>query len=388
MKNNEELVRFTKQRDYIMVNNDLGRGSLGKTVLLQDPFIDELIVAKKYEPDPSLPMDAKEKFYKNFLDEIKILYKLNHRNIVRVYNYYAHEDISTGYILMEYIEGSTIGDFITNDFVPSEQISLDNMFSQLIDAFQHIEKHKIAHRDIRESNIMIDITGTVKIIDFGLGKIFEPTVKEINSLNSIINRENSDILPQERYDGTYSSKTDMFYLAELLKRLLGNAGKSNDAEFSYHDILNKMIKINPDERFSDFTEIREIIDKYNFRNTDISAVDKEIYQNFTNSLSQAITSFLDERKFRYDINRFVSKLENTLRNNSFEDIIQDNRDIIRSIICGKYRYKSNIPIFRVDVEKFLNWFKNSTSQMQQLIHANIISKLSIIKVISDYDIPF
>ena len=50
MKNNGDIVAFVKQKDYVMVNNDLGSGSVGQTVLLKDPFIDELFVAKKYEP--------------------------------------------------------------------------------------------------------------------------------------------------------------------------------------------------------------------------------------------------------------------------------------------------------------------------------------------------
>ena len=73
-KQNGDIIPFLKQKDYVMVNNDLGGGSFGKTVLLQDPFIDELFVAKKYEPEFD---EIKEQFYKNFLDEIKIMYKLN-----------------------------------------------------------------------------------------------------------------------------------------------------------------------------------------------------------------------------------------------------------------------------------------------------------------------
>lgn len=45
-KQNGDVIPFVKQKDYIMINNDLGGGSFGKTVLLQDPFIDELFVAK------------------------------------------------------------------------------------------------------------------------------------------------------------------------------------------------------------------------------------------------------------------------------------------------------------------------------------------------------
>ena len=100
----------------------------------------------------------------NFLDEIKILYKLNHKNIVRIYNYYAYENIFTGYILMEYIDGKNIEDFINDYFAPLEEITLDDIFLQLIDAFCYIEAHGVIHRDIREGNILIDKMGTVKVI--------------------------------------------------------------------------------------------------------------------------------------------------------------------------------------------------------------------------------
>ena len=84
LKQNGDMIPFLKQKDYIMVNNNLGGGSFGKTVLLQDPFIDELFVAKKYEP--AYP-GIREQFYKNFLDEIKILYKLSSDLTAAYYDY-------------------------------------------------------------------------------------------------------------------------------------------------------------------------------------------------------------------------------------------------------------------------------------------------------------
>lgn len=75
IKNNGDIISFIKQKDYIMVNNNIGHGSFGKTVLLKDPFIDELFIAKKYEPEFN-NIVLQEQFYKKFLDEIKILYKL------------------------------------------------------------------------------------------------------------------------------------------------------------------------------------------------------------------------------------------------------------------------------------------------------------------------
>lgn len=385
MKNNGETIPFLKQKDYIMINNNLGGGSFGKTVLLQDPFIDELFVAKKYEPAHD---EIKERFYKNFLDEIKILYKLNHKNIVRIYNYYAYENIFTGYILMEYIDGTDIENYIYNCAIWNEG-SIDDVFIQLIDGFKYIEENSVIHRDIRENNILVDKNGTVKIIDFGIGKIFEQPDGQNDSLKSEINRKNSDTLPDEYYQGVYTSKTDMFYIGELLNRLIVNAGGSDSLSFSYQYILNKMMKKNPNNRFSSFAEIRDIIDRHDFINMNITDKDKLIYQKFSNKLYQSLSVFIDERKFNYDNDLFITTIERVLRNNCFEDLIQQNEDVIRAVVVGGFKYKRNVNIECTIVKNFLEWFKKSDKQSQKLILNNIIIKLSSIPVEErEPDLPF
>ena len=376
-KQNGDIIPFIKQKDYIMVNNDLGGGSFGKTVLLQDPFIDELFVAKKYEPEYS---GIKEQFYKNFLDEIKILYKLNHKNIVRIYNYYAYENIFTGYILMEYIDGENIGDFIGDYFAPFADTTLDDIFLQLIDAFCYIEECGIIHRDIREGNILIDKTGTVKIIDFGIGKIASMANGATDSLVTKINRDASDTLPQEYYEGIYTNLTDMFYLAELFGRLIDNSENCDRTDFSYNDILDKMMKKQPEDRFESFAAVREAIGKRDFLTMDISNADRQIYQNFTSLIYGSLTSYNAEPRFNSDCTIFISRLEKALKINLFETLIQKNADVISSIVeCG-YCYNARIHIPCENVKKFLNWYRESTKQSQILILNNIISKISDIPI--------
>lgn len=385
-KQNGDLIPFVKQKDYIMVNNNLGSGSFGKTVLLQDPFIDELFVCKKYEPEYE---GIEELFYKNFLDEIKIMYKLNHPNIVRIYNYYAYEDVCTGYILMEYIDGKNIGDFILGYFPPLESTSLDNIFIQLVDAFCYMESCGIVHRDIREGNILIDKNGTVKVIDFGIGKIFSKPTEVIDSLARGINRDASDTLPQEYYDGVYTNLTDMFYLAELFHRLINNSTYCDWDVFSYKDILYKMMEKQPQNRFESFTAVKEAIGKHDFINMDISDEDKEIYQAFTNDVYRTISSYMEEPQFITDITTFSSRLKSALTLNLFESFIQDNSDIVRSVVTSGYRYKNSINISVETVQKFLDWFSASTPQSQTLILNNFISKISSIRVEKpDPDLPF
>lgn len=386
MKRNGDIVPFLKQKDYIMVNNDLGGGSFGKTVLLQDPFIDELFVAKKYEPEFE---EIKEKFYKNFLDEIKILYKLNHQNIVRVYNYYAYEEMFTGYILMEYIDGINIEKYITEYNGIWDPVSLDNIFMQLIDGFCYIEQHAIIHRDIREGNILIDKSGTVKVIDFGIGKIFGKASNGSDSLVLEINRASSDTLPQEYYDGVYTSQTDMFYLAELFNRLLKGANEPDMVDFSYQEIINKMMEKRPEKRYATFADIKEAMGKHDFINMEISQEDKDTYRNFANLIFQSLSLFTDEQKFNYDPEMFISKLEKALRDNLFEDCIQKNTDVINSVVSSGYSYDNSVYIPCSVIKDFLDWFKVSTTQSQKLILTNIISKLSAIDVVEkEPEIPF
>ena len=385
MKKAGDIIEFIKQRDYIMVNPELGEGSFGKTVLLKDPFIDELFVAKKYEPESE---EDRERFYKNFLDEIKIMYRLNHRNVVRIFNYYPFEKIFTGYILMEYIDGNNIGDFISN-YAPWDDTSLDDVFSQLIDGFCYIESHGIIHRDIREMNILVDKTGVVKIIDFGIGKLVKKGETGADSLANEINRANSDTLPQEYYEGVYTSKTDMFYLSELLNRLIKSIEWIDESDFSYFDILEKMMKKNPSDRYSSFIEIRETIDKYDFVNLEITQADKEIYQGFANFLYRTLASFIDERKFKTDISHFISTLEKALQDNCFEDEIQNNSDILRSVIIGAYRYNTSHSVSCEAIKNFLNWYKKLNQRWRKLVLNNIIIKLSMIDVVeSEPELPF
>lgn len=386
-KQNGDVIPFVKQKDYIMINNDLGGGSFGKTVLLQDPFIDELFVAKKYEPEYD---GIKEQFYKNFLDEIKILYKLNHRNIVRIYNYYAYENIYTGYILMEYIDGENIGDFISDYFAPFAETTLDDVFLQLIDAFCYIEAHGIIHRDIRAGNILVDKSGTVKVIDFGIGKIASRVDGgDADSLVADINRAASDTLPQEYYDGIYTSLTDMFYLAELFGRLIDNAGSCDRTDFSYNDILNKMMEKKPENRFESFAAIREAIGKHDFLHMQISDEDREIYQKFTCLIYKSLTSYMSEPRFNTDCAIFISRLEKALTTNLFETVIQKNADVISSVVDCGYRYNNGVNISNKTVRNFLDWFRASTPQSQALVLNNFIAKISDIEVIKpDTELPF
>jgi len=386
VKDNGDIVKFLKEKNYIMIDNDLGSGSFGKAVLLKDPFIDELFVAKKYEPEYP---EIKQEFFQKFLQEIKILYKLNHRNVVRVFNYYAYENIYTGFILMEYVEGGeNIAKYINNYAPWNNTVSPDDIFSQLIDGFRYIEDNNIIHRDIRESNILIDASGTVKIIDFGLGKIFKPIETTEDSLADIINRSGLELLPNEYFTGEYNVRTDMFYLAELFHRLLINSG--NSSLFSYQQILDNMMKIKPDDRYESFKEIAEAIGKKDFSMLKITNKDREIYQNFSNAILQHLQAYTSEKRFNYSIDEFKKRIDDLIRKNCFEYYIQNNSDLIETVVLSSYRYIPKKDIALEKTKEFYTWFSSLVSTSQQLVLNNLISKISGVEMVLyvDDDLPF
>ena len=158
---NKKIIEFIRTKDYKFIKN-IGQGGTGKTVLLKDEIIDETFVCKKYSPYYE---EHKDLFFKNFVDEIKILHNIYHKNIVRVFNYYLYPEKTTGYILMEFIDGDDIKNFAFNN-----PHLINDLFQQTIGGFNYLEQNKILHRDIRPENILVSDEGVVKIIDFGFGK--------------------------------------------------------------------------------------------------------------------------------------------------------------------------------------------------------------------------
>lgn len=93
-------------------------------------------VCKKYEPSAG---NDKEDCFRRFVDEIKILYTLSHRNIVRIFSYFLYPQNYLGYILMEYIDGQNIDTYLMWE----DDETFEKVFIQLIEGFEYLEKNGV-----------------------------------------------------------------------------------------------------------------------------------------------------------------------------------------------------------------------------------------------------
>lgn len=203
-----EVIKFDGSKIFKYLET-LGRGGDGETMLFEDETTNMKFAIKKYSPQN---LDYLDEDYKRFVEEIKILFKLVHPNIVRIYNYYLYPANKTGYLQMEYIKGVTI-----NEFELAWVYGWEEIFVSTIEAFAYLEENNILHRDIRPANIMIDEKRTVKIIDFGFGKVIGNAVDEKASV--VLNWPVSEFPQELQTTGTYNHQTEIFFVGKLFSKL-------------------------------------------------------------------------------------------------------------------------------------------------------------------------
>ena len=159
----DNLVEFIRKRDYELVK-ELGQGACGKTVLLYDDMIDEHFVCKKYFP---FSETHRQELYTNFVREIKLLHQVHHDNVVRVFNYYLYPDRYMGFILMEFIDGLTIIEWIRQQQKISAYKVRDIVAAVLKKCYD-LDKIHLDHGELSrlDRHVLISEHDSVNIIDF------------------------------------------------------------------------------------------------------------------------------------------------------------------------------------------------------------------------------
>ena len=155
-----------------------------------------------------------EEFLRRFRNESKAIAVLSHPNIVKIYDVGFTEKIQ--YIIMEYIDGITLREYMENEKILNWKDSV-HFIIQILRALQHAHDRGIFHRDIKPQNIMMLTDGTIKVMDFGIAKFAREDGK--TATNQAIGSVHY-ISPEQAMGDETDAKSDIYSVGIMLYEML------------------------------------------------------------------------------------------------------------------------------------------------------------------------
>lgn len=205
--------------------SELGRGGMGIVYKAIDSVLDRS-VAFKVLPDA---LKDNPQALKNFLREAKSAAKLNHPNIVTVYD--AGEQQGRYYIAMEYVDGTTLKEIVRRRGVIAPMAVL-HVALQLCEALSYAHSQKVVHRDIKTANAMWTRDKKAKIMDFGLAKV----VEEVRNHTTLVSGTPYYMSPEQTLGKNVDHRTDLYSLGVTLFELSTGTLPFKEGNVPYHHV--------------------------------------------------------------------------------------------------------------------------------------------------------
>lgn len=153
--------------DNYQIIKELGRGGMGAVFLATDKRLDRKVAIKVLQLNNNFTLQQKSEIIARFQKEAKAIAKLSHSNVVGIHD--IGEDNSQHYMVMEFLEGKSIGNMLEDE----GKLPIDECVDisiQMCKALSYIHKNSIVHRDIKPDNILIIKDKLVKLTDFGIAQ--------------------------------------------------------------------------------------------------------------------------------------------------------------------------------------------------------------------------
>src|SRR5262252_4953875 len=145
----------------------LGKGAMGVVYEALDPKLNRKVAIKTILVS-QLDEETAKDFSRRFVREAHAVARLNHPNIVQVYDF--GEEGGLAYLVMEFIRGSELKSALASGRVFDRRQCV-RIMCELLDALDFAHEACVVHRDIKPANVMIDSQGRAKLTDFGVARI-------------------------------------------------------------------------------------------------------------------------------------------------------------------------------------------------------------------------
>jgi len=157
----EELKAGDYWMDRFKVIKEIGRGAMGRVMLVHDDTVGEQIILKFMHPELTSDGKARERF----LRELKYSRMVSHPNVIRIHDFLMKDGISA--ISMEYFESRGLDYLVKHELLASQEQILDILY-QVSEGMYEAHQQNVIHRDLKPSNILVNDDGLAKVVDFGI----------------------------------------------------------------------------------------------------------------------------------------------------------------------------------------------------------------------------
>jgi serine/threonine protein kinase len=252
----EQMARLFPQLEVIEL---LGQGGMGAVYKARQPALGRFVALKILPPKSA----ADPGFAERFNREARALARLNHPNIVAVYDYGQAVDIP--YFLMEYVEGSTLRQIVQAGKLSPHDTLLIVM--QICEALQFAHGEGVVHRDIKPENILLDQKGRVKIADFGIAKVLDQPSQDISltGAKDVVGTAHY-MAPEQLEDPQHvDHRADIFSLGVVFYELLTgelpmgkfqSPSQKVQIDVRLDDVVLHSLEKEPDRRYQQASEVR------------------------------------------------------------------------------------------------------------------------------------
>ncbi len=273
-----------------LVGRVLGFGGFGVTYIGYDVILSRKVAIKEYLPGEfatRIPGQTRISVYKGereeqfqnglkkFTDEAKMLAKMQIANgVVQIFDSFTENE--TAYIVMEYLEGKTLGQYLEE----REKISLEEakeILHPVILALKDVHQLGVMHRDIAPDNIFLTKDGNVKLLDFGASRF--ATTSYSKSLSVIIKQGYAPV-EQYRSRGEQGPWTDVYSLAATLYRMITGITPSDAMDRAEKEDLIKPSKLGVHISKSEENALMNALNiRAEDRTQNVEILEKELYRD-------------------------------------------------------------------------------------------------------------
>ena len=195
----------------------LGRGGMADVRIGQDLRLGRTVAIKQLRPD----LSSDDTFQARFRREAQSAAALNHPAIVAVYDTGDAMDIHGNhipYIVMEYVEGQTLREIMSDDrkILPERALSIT---ADVLSALDYSHRSGIVHRDIKPANVMLTPSGQVKVMDFGIARAIADSSARMTQTAAVIGTAQY-LSPEAARGETVDARSDIYSTGCLLYELL------------------------------------------------------------------------------------------------------------------------------------------------------------------------